>query len=42
MLLELDVRKAGTLLDEMLKNPAGSVPIRERLKAFAAEQNLQI
>ena len=42
MLFELDLRKAGTLLDEMLKNPAGSVPIRERLKAFAAEQNLQI
>ena len=42
MLLELDARKAVALLDELLKNPAGSVPIRERLKAFAAEQNLQI
>jgi phosphotransferase system, enzyme I, PtsP len=42
MLLDLDAGKASALVGEMLKNPAGSVPIRERLKAFAAEQNLQI
>ena len=42
MLLELDAGKAGKLLVPLIDSPAGSVPIRERLKAFAAEQGLQI
>ena len=42
MLLDLDAGKAGKLLDPLIDSPAGSVPIRERLKAFAAEQGLQI
>ena len=42
MLLELDAGKAGKLLGPLIDSPAGSAPIRERLKAFAAEQNLQV
>jgi hypothetical protein len=42
MLLELDAGKAAALLAPLIDSPAGSVPIRERLKEFAAEQRLQI
>jgi phosphotransferase system enzyme I (PtsP) len=42
MLLELNARKAATLIEPLIEKPAGSQPIRERLKAFAAEQGLQI
>jgi phosphotransferase system, enzyme I, PtsP len=42
MLLELNAGKAATLMAPLIDSPAGSVPIRERLKAFAAEQGLQI
>ena len=42
MLLDLDAGKAGKLLGPLIDSPAGSVPIRERLKAFAAEHGLQI
>jgi phosphotransferase system, enzyme I, PtsP len=42
VLLDLDARKASALLGDLLGSPAGSVPIRERLKAFAAEHSLQI
>jgi phosphotransferase system enzyme I (PtsP) len=42
MLLELDVGKAQKLLGPLIDRPAGTEPIRERLKAFAAEQGLQI
>ena len=42
MLLELDAGKAGKLLGPLIDSPAGSAPIRERLKAFAAEQSLQV
>ena len=42
MLLDLDVRKATALLGPLIDSPAGSVPIRERLQTFAAEQNLQL
>jgi hypothetical protein len=42
MLLELKVGKAATLIAPLIDSPAGSVPIRERLKAFAAEQGLQL
>jgi phosphotransferase system enzyme I (PtsP) len=42
MLLELDAGKAAALIDPLLASPAGSVPIRERLKTFAAEQGLQL
>jgi hypothetical protein len=29
-------------MQPLIDSPAGSLPIRERLKAFAAEQGLQI
>jgi phosphotransferase system enzyme I (PtsP) len=42
MMLDLDCGKVAALLQPLLDSPAGSVPIRERLKAFAADQGLQI
>jgi len=42
MLLELDAGKAAGLLNPLLDGPAGTVSIREKLKAFAAAQGLQI
>src|SRR5215467_5408844 len=42
MLLELDARKVAALINPLLDSPAGTVSIREKLKAFAAEQGLQI
>jgi phosphotransferase system enzyme I (PtsP) len=42
MLLELDAGRATAVMAALLDSPAGSVPIRERLKSFAAEQGLQI
>ena len=42
LLLELNARKAATLIEPLIESPAGSQPIRERLKAFATEQGLQI
>ena len=42
MLLDLDAGKAAALLAPLVASPAGSVPIRERLEAFAAAEGLQI
>jgi phosphotransferase system enzyme I (PtsP) len=42
MLLELNAGKAEKLLCPLIDSPAGSTPIREKLKAFAAEHNLQV
>jgi phosphotransferase system, enzyme I, PtsP len=42
MLLELDARKTAALIEPLIESPAGSLQIRERLKAFASEQGLQI
>jgi hypothetical protein len=42
MLLELDGRKAAKLLDPLIDSPAGSVPIRQRLQAFAESEGLQL
>jgi len=42
MLLELDAGKAAAMLNPLLDSPAGSVSIREKLKAFAVENGLQI
>jgi phosphotransferase system enzyme I (PtsP) len=42
MLLDLDAGKAAALINPLIDSPAGSVPIRERLKTFAAEQGLQL
>jgi phosphotransferase system enzyme I (PtsP) len=42
MLLELDAGKAAGLLNPLLDSPAGTVSIREKLKAFAAAQGLQV
>ena len=38
MLLDLDAGKATALLEPLIDSPAGSVPIRERLEAFAARR----
>src|SRR5262249_52500558 len=42
MLLDLDVGKAAALIGPTIDRPAGSVPIRDLLKQFAAEQGLQL
>jgi len=42
MLLELDARKVAALAVPLIDSPVASVSIRERLKAFAAEQGLQL
>jgi phosphotransferase system enzyme I (PtsP) len=42
MLLELDAGKAAAVVEPLLKSAAGSVSIRERLKALAAQEGLQI
>jgi len=42
MLLETDCHKVAALVNPMLDSPVGSVHIRERLKAFAAEEGLQL
>jgi phosphotransferase system enzyme I (PtsP) len=42
MVLDLDAGKASALLKPLLDSPAGGGSVRERLKAFAAEQGLQI
>ena len=42
MLLDLDSGKAAALVTPMLESPTGSVPIRARLEAFAAEAGLQL
>jgi phosphotransferase system enzyme I (PtsP) len=42
MLLELDARKVAGLIAPLIESPAGNLQIRERLKAFASEQGLQI
>jgi phosphotransferase system enzyme I (PtsP) len=42
MLLDLNARKAAALIQPLIDSPAGSLPIRERLKAFAAEEGLQL
>jgi phosphotransferase system enzyme I (PtsP) len=42
MLLELNAGKAAALMKPLIDSPAGSVHIRDRLKAFAAEEGLQI
>jgi len=42
MLLDLNAAKAAALMQPLIESPSGSLPIRERLKAFAAEQGLQI
>src|SRR6516165_108255 len=42
MLLALDAGKAAAFLAPLIDSPVGSVQIRERLKKFAAEQELPI
>jgi phosphotransferase system enzyme I (PtsP) len=42
MLLDLNAGKAAALMQPLIDGPSGSLPIRERLKGFAAEQGLQI
>jgi phosphotransferase system, enzyme I, PtsP len=42
MLLDLDVRKVEKLIAPLLDAPSTGASVRERLKAFAAEENLQI
>jgi phosphotransferase system enzyme I (PtsP) len=42
MLLDLDAGEATKLIDPLIDSPAGSVPIREQLKAFAEKHGLQV
>lgn len=42
LLLALDAGKAAAFLVPLIERPVGSVQIRERLKKFAAEQELPI
>jgi phosphotransferase system enzyme I (PtsP) len=42
MLLELDVRKVEKVIAPLLDGPAAGTSVRDKLKAFAAEENLQI
>jgi phosphotransferase system, enzyme I, PtsP len=42
MLIELDSKKAAALLNPLIDSPIGSVPIRQRLEAFAAAEGLQL
>jgi phosphotransferase system enzyme I (PtsP) len=42
LLLDLHAGKAAALLAPLVESPAGSIAIRERLKAFAAAEGLQI
>jgi len=42
MLLDLNVAKAAGLINPLLDRPAGTISIREQIKAFAAEQGLQV
>src|SRR5690348_10663644 len=42
LLLDLDSRKAKKLIDELIDKPAGSVPVREKLQAFAESEGLQL
>jgi phosphotransferase system, enzyme I, PtsP len=42
MLLDLRAAKAAELLQPLIDSPTASVPIRDRLKAFAAQEGLQI
>jgi hypothetical protein len=37
-----DAGKATAMLKPLIDSPAGMVPIRGRLKAFAAEQGMQL
>jgi phosphotransferase system enzyme I (PtsP) len=42
MLLDLDAGKAGALIDGLLAGPAGDVPVRDKLKEFAAAEGLPL
>jgi phosphotransferase system enzyme I (PtsP) len=42
MLLDLDAGKVTALVADLLDRPAGGAPVRERLKAFADQEGLQI
>jgi phosphotransferase system enzyme I (PtsP) len=42
MLLDLRAGKAAALLQPLIDGPTSSAPIRDRLKAFAAEEGLQL
>jgi phosphotransferase system, enzyme I, PtsP len=42
MLIELNAGEAAALINPLLDSPAGTVSVREKLKAFAAEQGLQV
>jgi phosphotransferase system enzyme I (PtsP) len=42
LLLDLDAAKAKAVLDPLIDAPAGSVPVRQRIEAFAAAEGLQL
>jgi phosphotransferase system enzyme I (PtsP) len=42
MLLDLDISKAKAAIDPLIDAPAGTVPVRHRIEAFAASEGLQL
>jgi len=42
MLLDVDARKAATMLCASIEKSSGGTPIRAQLEKFAAENGLQI
>ena len=42
MILDLDAKKPASLMAGLLDAPAGSVPIRERLKEFAEAERVSL
>jgi phosphotransferase system enzyme I (PtsP) len=42
MLIDLDLRKAATLVEQLIECPTGSVSIRDKLTAFAEAEGLQL
>jgi phosphotransferase system enzyme I (PtsP) len=42
LLLDLDAAKAKAAVDPLIDAPAGSVPVRQRIEAFAAAEGLQL
>jgi hypothetical protein len=42
MLLDLDCKKAEQAILPLLKEPAGALPLRQKLEQFAAAEGLQL
>jgi phosphotransferase system enzyme I (PtsP) len=42
MLIALDTGRAAALVESLLASPVGSVSVRDKLKAFAEQEGLQL